>query len=132
MSLETITLRMPGELYQRAKRTAETLEQPLEQVLIETLDTALPPAAELPTEIRSDLAALATFSDDDLWLVTQRGMTAEQEAHLADLLELQNAGTLTLEQLEQLDALRVAYSRALLRKARAFALLAERGYTPLL
>jgi len=123
---------MPGELYQRAKRTAETLEQPLEQVLIETLDTALPPAAELPTEIRSDLAALATFSDDDLWLVTQRGMTAEQEAHLADLLELQNAGTLTLEQLEQLDALRVAYSRALLRKARAFALLAERGYTPLL
>ncbi|MBI3913342.1 MAG: hypothetical protein HY327_04045 [Chloroflexi bacterium] len=71
MGSETVILRMPGELYQRAKRTAETLEQPLEQVLIETLDTALPPEAELPAEIRSDLAVLATYNNDDLWLVSE-------------------------------------------------------------
>ncbi|MDY6874888.1 MAG: hypothetical protein SWK90_01605 [Chloroflexota bacterium] len=43
MTVETVTLYLPYPLYRRASHAANMLQQPVEEVLITTLDTALPP-----------------------------------------------------------------------------------------
>jgi len=132
MSTESVRMEMPGTLYRRAQHAAQMLKQPLEQLLIKTLDTALPLEDETSVdELRADAIALRALSEDALWLESQHTLTTDQEAQLHALLEAQNAGALSREQETQLSELRREYTRVMSRKARTFAVLAERGYKPL-
>ena len=53
-------------------------------------------------------------------------MSVETQNALDDLLDMQSARSLTGDETAQLDSLRREYERLLLRKARAFAMLAEK------
>jgi len=59
-------------------------------------------------------------------------MSAEAQERLQHLTHLQGKRDLTSAEQEQLDALRQAYGRTTILKARAYALLSLRGGEPLL
>jgi len=128
MTVQTVTLQLPYPLYRRASHAADILQSPIEETLIRTLDTALPPTEEVPAEIRAEVDALDTLSDDALWEVAQSILPTQQQERLDTLLDAQSMRSLTTDEATELEELRIKYGRILLRKARAYALLSERGH----
>ena len=61
---ETVTLTLPDSVLQPVKRTAEAVQQPIEQLLVTALQSSLPPLQGLPDEVITDLTALETLDNE--------------------------------------------------------------------
>lgn len=132
MTLQSVTLRLPDGLMQRARTAAEALHRPLEEVLTDMLAATLPDVEDAPPETQADLAGMTWLSTRELWMIARSEMPAEQQQQLQDLAEFQTERPLSLEEEESLEMLRREYGRITLFKARAYALLSLRGGQPLL
>lgn len=103
------------------------MQSPVERVIVETLDTALPSFDDAPPEMVDELAAMSTLSDKNLWEAARRTMPAKQQARLRRLSAAQHDRPLKPVEVRQLDELMNEYGRVTLRKAHAYALLHKRG-----
>jgi hypothetical protein len=87
-----------------------------------------PPAWEdVPPEYQSDLAEMDRLSDDELWQIVRLQQSATEVAPYDKLLARNQAGPLTDTERMELQDLRGAAERLMLRKAHAVALLRWRG-----
>jgi len=127
MTVASVTVQIPQPLYHRLEYAAARLQKPVEDLLAETLQAALPPADEISASIQAEIATLDDFDDAELRDVTESEMALRDQQALDHLLDLQSMRPLTDDEAAHLEKLRTDYGRILLRKARAFALLAERG-----
>jgi hypothetical protein len=127
MSFETVTLAMPESIYRRVKRSAEALRRPPEEIIIETLNVALPRVDDVPLEMAEELAAMRALPDEKLWNIARSMMPTKQQARLRALSAAQRERALTPAELQKLDDLLQEYGRITLRKAQAYALLHQRG-----
>lgn len=127
MTFQTITLNIPSRVYWRAQRAAEAVRRPIEHVIVETLDTALPSLDDAPTEMIDELAAMHTLPDKKLKEVARCIMPAKQQARLRRLSAAQQERPLKPAEVRELDELMNEYGRVTLRKAHAYALLHKRG-----
>ncbi|NOT55228.1 MAG: hypothetical protein HOP18_11520 [Deltaproteobacteria bacterium] len=126
-----MTLPVPIDIYDRASRIAKVTAQPIEAVLLQQLRVAFAdPLSELPYNEQSELNALALLSDETLWTIARERMAGEKQARLRTLMESNSQGTLTSFQRAELEGLVVQGQQLEMRKAKAAALLTERGYTP--
>src|SRR5262249_52891144 len=92
-----------------------------------TLEAALPLAPDVPPEIAHELTAMHFFSDEALWAATAPSLSPTEETRLTQLNSAATERALTgAEQAEQ-HSLMAAYHRSVLRRAKALALLAQRG-----
>lgn len=128
MTTASVAVQIPQPLYHRLEQAAARLQTPVESLLVETLQAALSLVDEIPTHIQAEIIALDRLDDTSLREVGESEMSFGDQQALEELLNLQNMRPLTDEEAEKLAALRTEYGRVLLRKARAFALLAERGH----
>ncbi|KAB2893781.1 MAG: hypothetical protein F9K28_07475 [Bacteroidetes bacterium] len=126
MTLQTITLKVPEHIYERAQQVAETTDQPLEAVFLHELETAFLP--QLPTDEEAELASLKNLSDDALWTIAREQMTAPLQARMQKLMDKNSRGTITPDEYKELEDLVDRGQRLMLRKSEAAALLTERGY----
>lgn len=126
---ETITLRLPEELYHRLVAAAEATRRSLEEILLHALRIGSPPVwDDAPPEHQAELAALDRLADDALWKLA-RGCRSEAEmARYDELLEQRAAGTLDAEGRSELEELRREAERFMLVKAHAAVLLRWRGH----
>ncbi len=129
MTTQTITLTLPESVVQRAKKMAQTLERPLEEVLTLTLSNTLPDVDDAPPEIQADLMQMTWLDDQSLWDIAHSEMLATEQTQLVQLSQQQ---TLTQTEQKTVQELRQQYGELTLRKARAFALLSIRAGKPLL
>jgi hypothetical protein len=127
MSLQTVTLTMPESIYRRVKRSAEALRRPPEEIIVETLNVALPRTDDVPLEMAEELATMRALSDEKLWEMARNVMPAKQQTRLRALSAAQRERALKPAELQKLDDSLHAYGRITLRKAQAYALLHERG-----
>jgi hypothetical protein len=125
--MQTVTLNLPESLMQRAQAAAKTLRRPLENVLADMLDATLPDFAEAPLDMQSELLGMSFLTEQELWQAAQSQLAETQQAALQAIHETELARPLTLEEQEQKESLIAEYDRALLRKARAYALLTARS-----
>ena len=123
--MQSITLYFPQDVMLRAKRVADVLQRPLEEVLTTTLASALPDVEDAPADMQAELVRMTWFSDQELWAIANSMMSEEGQKQLADLSD-QAQRQLTQDEREK-KALRQEYGRTTLRKARAYALLSMRG-----
>jgi hypothetical protein len=128
MTLQTITLEMPDNVYRRARRAAEALQRSTEEMLVDALNATLPPLDDVPAEMTGELAAMALLSDEVLENISNSTMPAERQKRLHDLLDGQGRGELDESGQRQLVALMAEYGRTMLRRAHAVALLTGRGH----
>lgn len=127
MAGSLVIVHLPQAIYHRLEQVAARLKKPVDAVLAETLDAALPTDQEgLPSELLAEIRAVEQLDQSGLKQVVNTEMSAEAQNALDDLLDMQSARSLTADETTQLDSLRREYERLLLRKARAFALLAEK------
>lgn len=126
---QTITLKLPGAVYERAKETAQSVNRPLEDVLVQSIALALPPLEEdIPSPLRMELSALSLLGDEALQAIAHSRMDSEQQAELEALAEAQKHRPLTSDEQTTLADLLSEAERVMLRKAEAYRLLAQRGY----
>ena len=127
MTMSTVDVPVTYELYQRLKQAARWQEKPVETVLSETLDSALPTQDSIPPAIYHEVNELATLPTEILLQVAREVMSDTDQAAIEQLVDWQAIRGLTDAEQQRLASLQAEYERILLRKARAFALLTERG-----
>jgi hypothetical protein len=127
MAVQTVTLNIPEPIYQRARHAAEVLQRQVEDVILDTLATTLPTLDDAPAEMASELAAMAHLSDEALQGMANNVMAEERQELLDHLLDKQGRGVLDKAGQRELAALMAEYGRAMLRRAKAVALLIGRG-----
>lgn len=127
MAGSLVIVHLPQAIYHRLEQVAARLKKPVDAVLAETLDAALPTDQDgVPSALLAEIRAVEQLDQSGLKQVVNTEMSAEAQNALDDLLDLQSARSLTGDETAQLDSLRREYERLLLRKARAFAMLAEK------
>lgn len=100
-----ITLTLPDETYRRAIQLARLTGRDLAELLVNTLDISLQP---LGTELAADKPVTA-LSDAELLAVAESQMEARQDQRISDLLDKQQAGSLTEAERPELLALMQVY-----------------------
>ena len=128
MRSQAITVTLPDEVYQRVKRNARGMKQPVPQVLVRIVEAAIPSLAKVPPEYRAELEAMETMSDADLWKVTKHQIPASQQRRLSRLLHKNQRGVLSTNEHASLARLRTETDRWVLRRSYAYLLLKYRGH----
>jgi hypothetical protein len=131
MTVQGIYLELPPALYQRLVEVAEVSQQSLIDVVMQSIQTDLPPGLEhVPDRFRDDLRALNQFSDDLLWDVAGLDLAEDKEELYEQLLIKNQQGQLEEKGQSLLDTLREEADLLMLRRAYASALLKWRGHPP--
>ena len=128
MSTQTLTLHLPDGLYARLQQRARESHRTLEAELLELLSSAVPGHQDLPNSLSADLAQLDTMDDAELWRAARSRRSKKAAAQLEALhLKRQSEG-LSESEAQALAELVGQYERSMLIRARAAALLKERGH----
>ena len=128
MSSQPVTLNLPQPLFNRVRKMAEQSQRSIETELLEMVAQALPEAEELPDELADAVAALSLLNDDDLWRAARSHIAVEAVAQMEALHIKRQTEGLSESESETLQRLLYQYERAMLIRARAAALLKQRGY----
>jgi len=127
--MQSITVTLPENLYERLKQASLAMRVPLDEVLVRALQVGSPPSWEdAPTLFQADLAALDRLDDDYLWRITRSTQLNQSWSRYHELLDKNANGTITASERAELERLRTEADRFVLRKAHAAALLRWRGH----
>lgn len=128
MALQTITLYLPDDLYQRVKDSAERAHRTIEEELLAAVSTIVSTSVSLPDDLAAAVADLSVLPDDAVWQAAQSRLSARESARLEALhLKRQREG-LSESESQELSGLVARYERAMLVRAQATLLLKERGF----
>jgi hypothetical protein len=129
MVVETVTLKLPENLYRRLVSHADATRRPLEDIILHALTVGSPPVWEdVPAEFQATLAEMDRLDDDALWGIVRERKTVVEMARYDELLEINKQGRISEAELSELAGLRREADRFMLRKAHAAALLRWRGH----
>ena len=129
MTVESVTVRVPRELYTRLQERAQRTQRSVEDELVEALMGSIVIDDEpLPADVAAALAPLETLPDDALWEVARSSrLSPAAAAHLEDLNDRRQREGLTVDEQRMAETLLHQYERAMLVRADALARLQERG-----
>ena len=125
---ETVIVKLPLPIYRRLKRVAEITYRSVEDVLASTVDAALPLDPNLPSDLADDIAAMPMMNDDALMAVAESSLSPAQQRRLQQLTEFGGQRRLSTSEEAELAHLLELYNRSVMRRAKALAILAQRGY----
>jgi hypothetical protein len=128
MSQLVLTLELPEDIYERVRRTAKGMKQPVEQALATIVRAATPSLEKVPLEYRAELETLEELGDDELWQAAEECLTPAKQRRLEVLLDKHEQGNLTNRERQALTGLRSEADRLTLRRAYATLLLKYRGH----
>jgi len=123
-----VTINLPEPAFKRLSRLAELTNQPLSELVVQSIAGNLPPAIEnAPVEIQAELLTLQTLSVEALRQIAQSQIPSIQQKRHVTLLERNQEGLLTEEEQRELRELSLAADQWMLKKAHACAILRWRG-----
>jgi hypothetical protein len=125
--MSSFVLTVPAEMVVAARQIAEATSQPIEDVLLSRLKSALP-LPTLPPDEEAELAALHHLSDDALWTIAREQMPDELKDQMQTLMDKNSLGTISPTEYQSLAELVDRGQRLMLRKSEAAAILTRRGY----
>jgi hypothetical protein len=128
MSVQQLTLNVPGSLYEQIRERAEKRQHSVEHETLELLATAVPAGESLSGELSAAVEELALLDDEALWRAARTHLAVDAAAELESFHFKQQRQGLTPHEQEAVDALTRQYERAILVRARAAQLLQERGH----
>ncbi|HEX3151068.1 MAG TPA: hypothetical protein VHR66_23515 [Gemmataceae bacterium] len=127
MGQSVLTLKLPADVYERVRRAAKGMKQPMEMALAHIVAAATPSLDKVPPEYRAELEALEDLGDDDLWSKAESRLPAATERRLTNLLDKNQCGKLTEHERQTLIGLRAA-DRLMLQRSYDYLLLKYRGH----
>ena len=118
-----VTLTLPDELYEHAKRWATITQRDLSETLTDALTIVLTPVYTTPRLERP----VSSLSDEDVLALSKVQMRPAQGRRLSELLEEQREGVLAESERPELLALMHVYDQLWLRQSEALAEAVRRG-----
>jgi hypothetical protein len=128
MSMATVSIQLPDTLFRKLKRAADLTHRPVEEIAATSLEAALPTTPGLPADVADELAAMQVFSDAMLRAAVEPSISRAEQRRLEQLNAAAGERALTAAEAKEQQALIAAYNRSVLRRAKAMAILAQRGY----
>jgi hypothetical protein len=128
MAAPTIAVYIPESLFHKLKRAADLTHRSVEDVTVTSLEAALPTVQNVPLDIANELTAMHLFNDEALWAATAPSFSPTEEYRLNQLNAAAGERDLTLAEEAEQQSLIAAYHRSVLRRAKALAILAQRGH----
>jgi hypothetical protein len=126
---QAITITLPDNLYDKLKRTAALVDEPLEAIVTRSLSQSLSPLLDdIPVEYQADVYPLLQMNSAELQAEIQRVFPAEGWLEYETLLEQKKDRALTPPEQTHLDAFRREADILMFRKGYAAVLLKRRGY----
>jgi len=129
VTVRAVTVDLPGPVYDRLARRAVKARRTVEAEIVEAITTSLPDEPdELPADMAEAIAALHLLDDEALWRAARTRLAQEKAADLEDLHLKRQAEGLSASESETLASLMKEYTRVMLVRSRAAALLKQRGH----
>lgn len=129
MAVQAVTVNLPEPLYERLARRALRAQRSVEAELVDAVATSLPDESdELPADMADAIGALHLLGDDDLWRAARQRLAAEKSAELEAFHHKRQKSGLSSSEAGALGALMAEYTRTMLVRSRAAALLQQRGH----
>ena len=128
MSHPVLTLELPDDVYERVRRAAKGMNQPVEKTLADIVRAATPSLEKVPVEYRAELESLEDLSDDELWRISRSRFAPDKQRRMQGLLDKNQRGELTDRERRAMAELRSASDRLMLRRSYAALLLKYRGH----
>jgi hypothetical protein len=128
MATQMVTVAFPEHLYRELQSRAAQARRTVEDEVLAAIEQTMPEKATLPADFTAVLESLALLDDDGLWRAARSHLAAEAAAELEELHLKQQREGLTEQEAQAESGLLRQYDRAMLVRARAAALLKERGH----
>lgn len=120
-----ITLNLPDDTYERAAKYAAFANRDVSEIIAAALASSLPSSDAI-----DQLQAISKVSDGEVIELSESRMAPEADRRLSELLDGQQAGTLSELERAELAALMSAYELGLLRQSQALSEAVRRGLRP--
>ena len=128
MAARALTVNLPGPLCGRLARRATSSHRTVEAELVNTVAAALDALEALPSDLAEAVAALHLLGDAELWRAARQRFATDRAERLESLhLKRQREG-LSAAEFELVSSLMQESTRVMLVRARAAAVLAQRGH----
>jgi plasmid stability protein len=128
MSSQTLTVAVPDKMFARIRDRAQQANRTVEAEVLDVLSDALTNQDELPADLEAAVSALDLFDETALRRAFESRLSAEASEELESLhFKERREGLTPAENQRRRDLVR-QYERAMLVRARAAALLHQRGY----
>jgi hypothetical protein len=128
MSRAAVTLQLPEDIYERVRRAAKGMKQPMATALVNIVRAATPSLEKVPPPYRAELEEMEDFTDEALRKVAESALAPAQERRLNRLLDKNQRGQLTKRGRQTLMRLRSAIDGLMLQRSYAYLLLKYRGH----
>jgi hypothetical protein len=128
MAVHSLTLSLPGSLYERLIRRAERTHRPVEVELLEAVATGMSVDEDLPAELAQAVSALQLLDDAALWRAAQSPLPTEVATQIENLHLKRQFEGLTPNETQVLSTLMRRYEQTMLVRAQATLLLKQRGH----
>jgi len=124
MSDATIQLELPEKILARVVQIADDSERSVESVLVDGLSLLF---GDL-SDGKISLESLKDYTDEQLWAVVHQRLAWPQDTRLRELAALGDHGKITVQELEEMDALIALVDQQMLLRSEALLLLKRRGH----
>jgi hypothetical protein len=125
---QTITISIPENVYKRFQQVAKTVQQPLEEVVVQSIQGNLPPSVEdIPAEWQSEFSKLPKESTEHLWQIAREELSPTHWKRHKTLLKKNQTDELNPREQKELQTLREQADWFMFRRSFALALLKWRG-----
>ena len=128
MAVHSLTLSLPGLLYERLIRRAERTHRPVEVELLEAVATGMSVDEDLSADLTQAVSAPHLLDDAALWRAAQSPLPTEVATQIEDLHLKRQFEGLTPNEAQVLATLMRRYEQTLLMRAQATLLLKQRGH----
>jgi hypothetical protein len=129
MTVQTVSVKLPRPVFLKLEHAARLTHRSVEDVLVATLNATLVEPPDLPTELANELAAMHLFSDEALWAATHPSLSPAEKSRLSQLNHKAGERSLNPSEKAEQEHLLAAYHRSVLRRAKALAILTQRGHS---
>lgn len=125
---QTITISIPENVYKRFQQVAKTVQQPLEEVVVQSIQGNLPPSLEdIPTEWQSEFSRFPKETTEKLWQIAREELSPALWKRHKTLLKKNQTDELNPREQKELQTLREQADWFMFRRSFALALLKWRG-----
>lgn len=128
VTTQSVTIRLPDSIYQQLKQLADRTRRSVEDELLEVVAAAVPVADELPEDLNGAISPLAALDDEALWRAARERFPSDAAERIESLGQKRGREGLTDAEAQEAAALVRQYERVMLVRARAAALLKQRGH----
>ena len=127
MNAQAVTVHLPPHVYHRLQTRAHIRQHSFDEELTETLINSWPDDPTLDEDLEYALAQLDLLNDEDLLHAAQSSLSKEQTKEMQVLLDKQQREGLSESEWKIAERFSDLFNRTMLIRAKALALLQERG-----